>query len=79
MNNQYKVSNWLETIFSAKPPTDLIPSDEMESLVNRKLRTILSWHNKSNFPAPIRQGKSIVGWRRDEYERWLKLQNSDAA
>lgn len=58
-------------LFCNKPPTDLIPVELMEKLVNRRKQTLLKWANEGLFPSPIRQQKRVLGWRRNEYEQWI--------
>jgi predicted DNA-binding transcriptional regulator AlpA len=65
----------LRFLFSKRPPTDLIPITQMELLVSKKKRTLMAWVNKGCFPAPHMQKNRILGWRRDDYEDWLKQTN----
>ncbi len=70
-----KVKDPLRFLFSKRPPTDLIPVDQMESLVSKKKRTLMIWVKQGRFPAPHIQNNRILGWRRDSYEAWLKQNN----
>ncbi|RIZ50764.1 hypothetical protein AK966_18025 [Vibrio sp. PID23_8] len=65
----------LRFLFSKRPPTDLIPVTEMELLVSKKKRTLMAWVKQGRFPAPHIQKNRILGWRRDDYEDWLKQTN----
>lgn len=65
-----KKKDKLDYLFSNKPPTDLIPVDEMERLVHITRRTLYDWSNRGTFIPLVKHGRTIMGWRRDDYERW---------
>lgn len=65
----------LRFLFSKRPPTDLIPVAQMELLVSKKRRTLMAWVKQGRFPTPHIQNNRILGWRRDDYEDWLKQTN----
>jgi len=56
---------------SKSQPRELITTKELASTLGVSLSTVHRWRTDSEFPAPIRLGKSIR-WRLQEVETWLR-------
>lgn len=63
--------NPLKYVFTQRPPTDLISKEQASASLGVKAETLLNWSRHGTFPKPVKQGRTILGWRRDEYERWV--------
>lgn len=45
---------------------------EVELMTGRSRSSIYEDVRSGQFPAPVRLGKSAVGWRQSEVERWIQ-------
>ncbi|MBO6581988.1 MAG: AlpA family transcriptional regulator [Hyphomonas sp.] len=56
----------------------IIRRPEVERLTGLSTSTIYDWISQKTFPAPVRLGARMVGWRESEIETWIDAQEARA-
>jgi prophage regulatory protein len=56
----------------------IIRRPEVERLTGLSTSTIYDWISQKAFPAPVRLGARMVGWRESEIETWIDAQEARA-
>ena len=52
---------------------------EIEARIGLSRSTIYQWMKEGRFPAPVKLGERMVGWRESEIAAWLDARERKAA
>lgn len=58
------------------PAVEIIRGADLPFVVGMSAVTVWRWRKAGTFPAPIQLGKTSIGWRRADIEKWLSAREA---